>query len=215
VTLDVDFDLNGDGQNSARFSSSHLPTHLSGLEGTEWDNTADANIIEDVHTCAQLIGDDLGIDETEVVMHVNSETYRYIWQNSGIQGYLSTASPRVTKPRREDMVEILEIADIVIDNSFYFTEGDVGTSVKTKFLPEGYALFMPAGYRYKGTPIMEMYDGLVARVVNGQIVVERNPGMIAEMYVNEEQVAQNVRVQTARMPVVNHPAGIVYAKVYS
>ena len=41
-----------------------------------------------------------------------------------------------------------------------------------------------------------------------------NPGMVAEIYINEEQVAKNVRVQTARMPVVNHPAGIFYAQVY-
>lgn len=214
VSLSVDFDLNGDGMNSDRFSSSHLPTQSSGLGGTAWTDTANADIIGDVYTCAKLIGDDLGIDETDVVMHVNSTTYRYIWQNTDIQGYLSNANPRVTKPRREDMATILEIADIVVDNSFYFTAGDVGSSSKTKFIPNGYALFMPRGYEYKGTPIMEMYDGLVARVINGEIQVARNPGMIAEMYVNEEQVAQNVRVQTARMPVINHPAGIVYAKVY-
>jgi len=213
VALSVDFDLDGDGMNSDRFSSSHLPTHDSGLSGTEW-NDASADIIEDIYTCVKLIGDDLGIDETDVVMHVNSDTYRYIWKNTAIQGYLSDASPRVTKPQRTEMAQIAEIADIAIDNSFYFTYGAVGTSTKTKFLPEGYALFMPRGYQYKGTPIMEMYDGLVARVVGNDIVVARNPGMIAEMYINQEQVAKNVRVQTARMPIVNHPAGIVYAKVY-
>lgn len=214
VSLSVDFDLNGDGQNASRFSSSHLPTQTSGLGGTAWTDTANADIIADVHTCAMLIGDDLGIDETDVVMHVNSETYRYMWQNTALQGYLSDASPRVTKPQRGEMATILEIADIVVDNSFYFTYGAVGTSAKTKFIPNGYALFFPRGYEYKGTPIMEMYDGLVARVVGGDIVVARNPGMVAEIYVNEEQIAKNVRVQTARMPVINHPAGIVYAKVY-
>jgi hypothetical protein len=214
VSLSIDFDLEGAGQNSNRFSSSHLPTYASGLSGTQWNDTS-ADIIEDIYTCAKLIGDDLGIDETDVVMHVNSDTYRKIWKNTALQGYLSSSSPRVTKPQRDEVATICEIADIVIDNSFYFTYGAVGTSAKTKFLPEGYALFMPRGYQYKGTPVMEMYDGLVARVINGQIVVERNPGMVAEMYVNEEQIAQNVRVQTARMPVINHPAGIVYAQVYS
>lgn len=214
VSLSVDFDLDGDGMNADRFSASHLPTQASGLSGTAWDDTENADIIEDIYTCAKLIGDDLGIDETDVVMHVNSDTYRNIWKNTALQGYLSDVSPRVTKPQRSEMATILEIADILIDNSFYFTYGDVGTSTKTKFLPEGYALFMPRGYQYKGTPIMEMYDGLVARVVGNDIVVARNPGMIAELYINAEQVAKNVRVQTARMPVVNHPAGIVYAKVY-
>jgi hypothetical protein len=214
VTLDVDFDLNGDGQNQDRFSDSHLPTQSDGLGGTDWSTTS-ADIIEDVHTCAKLIGDDLGIDETDVVMHVNSDTYRYIWKNDDIQGYLSDASPRVTKPQRNEAATICEIAEIVIDNSFYYTYGATGTTVKTKLIPEGYALFMPRGYEYKGAPIMEMYDGLVARVVGNEIVVERNPGMVAEMYVSKEQIAQNVRVQTARMPVMNFPAAFVYAHVYT
>ncbi|TSA39720.1 hypothetical protein D4Q85_00770 [bacterium] len=221
VTLTVDFDLDGSGQNSDRFSSSHLPTQTSGLAGTDWDHQDasddyDADIIADIYTCSKLIADDLGIDETETVMHVNSTTWRYIWQNQAIQAYLSDAAPRIAgKPTRPEVASIAEIADIVVDNSFYFTAGDVGTSTKTKLLADGYALFMPRGYQYRGTPILEMYDGLVARVVNGEIVIAQNPGMMAEMYVNEEQIAQNIRVQTARMPVINHAAGIVYAQVYS
>ena len=210
VTVAVDYDLDGSTLNSSRFSASHLPTYSSGLGGTAW-SSASADIIEDVYTCAKLIADDLGIDETEVVMMVNSATWRYMKKNTGIEGELSSTNPRVITPRREEVVEVLELADIQIVNDFYFT----ASGTKTKFLPDGYALFMPKGFEYNGTPIMEMYDGLVARVQGGDIVVARNPGMIAEIYINEEQVAKNVRVQTARMPVINHPAGIVYAQVYA
>jgi hypothetical protein len=144
-------------------------------------------------------------------MMVNSETWRYLKKNTGIRGELSSFNPRVITPRREDVIEVLEIADVQLRNDFYFDEN--GT--KQKLLPNGKALLMPRGFQYNGVPIVEMYDGLVARVINGRVVVERNPGMLAEIYVNEEQVAENVRVQTARMPIVNHPAGIVYATAYT
>jgi hypothetical protein len=209
VTIAVDYDLDGDGLNSNRFSASHLPTYSSGLSGTAWSSTS-ADIIEDAYTCAKLIADDLGIDETEVMMMVNSTTWRYMKKNTGVAAELSSTNPRIITPKLDETAEILGIAGIQLRNDFYFT----AAGVKTKFLPDGYALFMPQGFEYNGTPIIEMYDGLVARVVGGDIVVSRNPGLVAEIYISEEQAAKNVRVQTARMPVVNHPAGIVYAQVY-
>lgn len=211
ISVGVDFDLDGSDLNSTRFSASHLPTYASGLAGTAWDDAA-ADIIEDAYTCSKLIADDLGIDETEVIMLVNSATWRYIKKNTGIKAELSSQNPRVITPQRKEVIEVLELAGIEVRNDFYFAAGV--TSTKTKFLPDGYALFMPKGYQYNGTPILEMYDGLVAQVKGGDIVVARNPGMVAEIYVNEEQAAKNIRVQTSRMPVVNYPAGIVYAQVY-
>ena len=62
VTLTVDFDLDGSGQNSDRFGSSHLPTQSSGLDGTDWDHQDasddyDADIIKDIYTCSKLIAE--------------------------------------------------------------------------------------------------------------------------------------------------------------
>jgi len=209
TSIAIDWDLDGSGMNDD-FSGSHLPTYAAIGSGYAWTDTDNADIIEAVYTWTKLIADDLGIDESECAMHVNSTTWRYIKKNAGIKAELSSQNPRIITPRREEVVEILEIADIRINNDHYWDT----SNAKQKFLPDEYALFTPSSYAYNGTPIMEMYDGLVARVVGGRIVVERNPGMVAEMYVNEEQVAENVRVQTARMPIVNCPAAFVYAKVY-
>jgi len=216
VAIDVDFDLDGDGRNADRFSASHLPDIVAGDFGAvAWDHTTagayDADILEDVYSAASLIATDLGIDETEVTMLVNSATWRIMKKNAALKAELSTQNPRIITPTREETISILDISGIEIRNDFYFTEA----GVRTQFLPDGYALFMPQGYAYNGTPIIEMYDGLVAVVRGGDIVVERNPGMVAEIYTFEEQIAKNVRVQTSRMPVVNHPAGIVYCKVYT
>jgi len=60
-----------------------------------------------------------------------------------------------------------------------------------------------------------MLDGPVARVQGEKIVVSNNPGMRAEMYISKEQVAENVRVQTARLPVINYPAAFLTATVGS
>jgi hypothetical protein len=90
-------------------------------------------------------------------------------------------------------------------------------TTKYRFLDENYALLTfydaQAGYTFNGSPLAEMYDGLVARVVNGAVVVEPNPGLIAETYVDADLVAESVRVQSARMPVLNYPAAFLYAKV--
>lgn len=218
VTVSIDWDLDGDGMNSSRISSSHLPTYTdfgTGSEAYAWNHqddneNYDANVIEGAYYCAKLIADDLGIAEEEVAMHVNSTTYRIIRQNAKVAAELSSYSPRVITPTRPEIAEVLGLADVIIRNDHYWDT----SNTKQKFLPDGYALFTPASYEYQGTPIAEMYDGLVARVVNGQIRVEPNPGLVAEMYINQEQVSENVRVQSARMPIVNYPEGIVYAQVY-
>jgi len=216
VTVAVDYDLDGTDQNAGRFSTSHLPSIPGGAFGAvAWSHTDgsgnyDADILEDVYDISGLIASDLGIDESEVVMMVNSTTWHIVKKNEKLRGELSSQNPRIITPQRTEAIEVLEIAGIEVRNDFYFD----AAGAKVKFLPDGYALFMPRGYTYNGVPIVEMYDGLVAVVRGGDIVIERNPGMVAEIYVNEEQVAKNVRVQTARMPVVNFPAGIVYCRVY-
>jgi hypothetical protein len=111
-----------------------------------------------------------------------------------------------------EAADVLDIAEIRVVNGYYL--GDDTSRTKNYFLGDGQIL-LTAPYMVGGVPLAEMYDGLVARVQNGQIAVAPNPGMIAEIYVNEEQVAENIRVQTARMPVLNYPAGFLYTVVYS
>lgn len=202
ATITIDYDLNGDNQNSY-FSGSHLPT-----AATLWSDTTNADIIENVYTWTKLIADDAGVEQSECILHVNSTTWRYMKKNAGIKAELSATNPRIITPRMNEVTEILEIAKISLYNGYYTDESDV----KHKFLPDGKAL-ITGPYTINGDPIIEMLDGPVVRVVGNDLVVAQNPGALSEIYINEEQITKNIRVQTARLPMVNYPNAIVWATV--
>jgi len=199
----VDYDLDGDNQNSY-FSSSHLVT-----AATEWSDVS-ADIIGNVYTWTKLIADDAGVEQTECILHVNSSTWRNMKKNTGVKAELSAYNPRVITPKLNEVVEILEIAAIKIYNGYYTDESDT----KHKYLPDGAAL-ITGPYTINGEPIVEVKDGPVARVVGNDIVVAANPGALSEIYINPEQISKNVRVQTARLPLINYPNAIVWATVSS
>jgi len=204
ATIAVDYDLGGATYNTW-FSSTHLPT-----AAVTWA-TASTDVIEDVYTWSKLIADDLGVDQSEVIMYCRTAVWRYLQKNTGIKGELSATSPRVITPKRAEVVEILGIGEIRITNDFYVTSSS-GTDTRNYFLDTGHVLFTGPD-RVNGAPLMEMKDGPVARVVNGAIVVAENPGALAETYINVERVQENVRVSTARLPQMNFPAGFVYADI--
>jgi len=216
ATIAVDFDLNGDGQNDF-FSDSHLPSPAVDWDHQDSDSRYDTDIITDVYTWTKLIGDDLGVAPQECILHMNSTTWRTVRRNKWIleEAGVTAGGSDVDRRRPAKIAEVadaLDVAGIEIVNGFYLEE-DM-TRTKNYFLDDA-EILITSPYVVNGTPIAEMYDGLVARVQGGQITVATNPGMLAEIYVSEEQVAENARVQTARMPIINYPAAFVFATVWS
>jgi hypothetical protein len=208
-TITIDFDLDGDSVNTD-FSGSHLPTYTDIGDGYAWTN-ASAEIMDAIYTWTKLIEDDLGVESGQCIVHMNKATWRYVKKNTGIKAELSTEQPRIITPKMNEVIEILEIAEIKVVNDFYKVESDDTT--KYRFIPDGYVL-ITAPYTVNGVPLMEMYDGPVVQVRGDDLVVSRNPGAVADIYVNKEQRSKNIRVSTARMPIMNYPAGFVYAQVY-
>ena len=204
TTIAIDYDLDKTAQNDW-FSSSHLPTAAA-----SWA-TAATDVIEDVYDWSKIIADDLGVDQSEVVMYCRTAVWRYLQKNTGIKGELSSTDPRVITPKRSEVVEILGIGEIRIENGFYVTSAS-NVDTRNYFLDEGHIL-LTGPDSVNGAPIMEVKDGPVARVVNGDIVVAANPGALAELYINEEAVTKNIRVQTARLPQMNYPAAFVYCDI--
>lgn len=216
VTIAIDNDLDGDSHN-AFFSGSHLPTVTQVWNHTDSDGRYDTDVITDVYNWTKLIGDDLGVAPSECILHMNGETWRVVRRNKYLiqeAGVMSSGSDvdRRQPLKLEEAADVLDVAGIEIVNSYYLD--DDLTRTKHYFLDDG-QLLITSPYVVGGQPIAEMYDGLVARVNNGKIEVATNPGMVAEIYVSEEQVAENIRVQTARMPVINYPAAFAYAVVWS
>lgn len=209
TSITVDWDMNADAHNDW-MSGSHKPTAAVSWAHQDDDEFYDTNIIDDVYTWTKLIADDLGCDQAECTLHMNSTTWRYVRRNKWLR---LESSPGLPQPRSApvtvgEAADILDVAGVKIVNAYYLD--DDLSRTKNYFLPDNY-LLITGPYVWNGTPLAEMYDGLVARVRGGQIVIERNSGLIAETYINEEQVAENMRVQSARMPVVNYPQGFVYA----
>jgi len=201
--ISVSYDLAGATTRHAYFSGSHLPT-----AATLWSDTANADIIENIYTWTKLIADDAGVEQTECIVHMNSTTWRYCKKNTGLRAELSSTQPRVITPRVEEVVEILEVAQIKVYNGYYTDTDDT----KYKYLPDGKVL-ITGPYIINGDPIVEVKDGPVARVVGQDIVVAANPGALSEIYINPEQISKNIRVQTARLPIINYPNAIVWATV--
>ncbi len=212
TVITIDWDFAGAGQNSF-FTGSHLPTAAVDWNvNSEMEYTTD--IITDVYNWTKLIGDDLGCDPSDCTLHMNGETWRYVRRNKYL---LRESNPSYSQPRTAplslaEVASILDVKAVKILNPFYLDEG--ATMAKTKLMPDKKVL-ITGPYTWMGTPIAEMYDGLVARVEGESIVVDRNPGAKAELYISKEQVAENIRVQTARLPVVNYPAAFVWATVAS
>jgi hypothetical protein len=211
ASVGIDFDLDGDSQNDW-FSGSHLPT-----AGTDWDhqdadNDYDADIVTDVYNWSKLIADDLGCAQDQVRMHLHSETWRYVRRNSYL---LKESNPALPQPRTAplktaEVADILDLAAVEVVNSYYLGEDDGMT--KVPYLSEGEVLFT-GPYNWQGDPIAEMLDGPVVQVEGENLTVRNNPGMVPEIYISKEQQAQNVRVTSARMAVLNYPAAFVLATV--
>lgn len=212
ATITIDWDFAGSNMNQKTISGSHLPVASTDWDSTDGSGDYDAPVIDDVHTWTELIANDSGVDESQVIMHLNSTTFKVLKRNKQIRAELSAFSPRIITPTRTEIAEILGIADIQIINDFYWDTANHLT--RNKFIPNWKVLFTTP-YNLNGTPIAEMYDGLVARVVGDDIVVSTNPGLLADIYVDKEAVVKSTRVTSARMPIINHPEAFLTATVKS
>lgn len=215
AAITISNDLAGAAQNSF-FGATHLPTVSQDWDHQDANLRYDTDVITDVYNWTKRIGDDLGTAPSECILHLNGETWRILRRNKWLLEEVGVGAGSDVDRRRPvnlaEAADVLDVAEIKIVNGYYLEED--GTRTKNYYLDDG-QLLVTAPYVVQGTPIAEMYDGLVARVQGGQIVVANNPGMIAEVYLSEEQVAENMRVQTARMPVINYAAAFLYTVVYS
>lgn len=209
--ITVTWDLAGAAANSW-FTSSHVVTPTTDWNHQDADGDYDATIIDDIETWADILAIDGNVTEAEIKMHINTRTWRIIQENKWLRNQFSTDTPRDIRPRKSEAAEALGIGEIVIVDDAYYSES---TGARTKYLLDGEAIITGPYTAKDGNPIAEMLDGPVVKAVNGQLVVESNPGMQAEMWVKEEPPQQFIRLQSARMPVLNHPESFIYATLWS
>lgn len=208
--LSVDFDLDN---TDALMSASHKPDISS---SDPWD-VASADIIGQVRTWIDLLGTDSGMDGKILMM--NKTTWRYVQANTALKAFLTEAnfpikwvSTGVGAALFWDLDLNTPAASgtgrIIIDDSFW---QDTDKS-RTRFIPDGYIL-MTTEWQVNGGPIAMMFDGPVVQVQGNDLVVANNPGLSADIYINAEQMAKNIRVSTARLPWIQREH-FLYAQVY-
>ena len=210
-SITVDWDLDKTGYNSW-FTATHLPSASTDWNHQDASGNYDATIITDIETWADTLAIDGGVIEEQIIMHVNSRTWRIIQENQWLRNQFSTDSPRDIRPKRSEAAEALSIGAVNIVDSYYWDED---SNVRYKHLDDGKALFTGPYIAPDGAPIVEMLDGPIVKVQNGMAMVDNNPGLQAEMWAREDPPQQFVRVQSARMPILNHPEMILYATLWS
>jgi len=209
--LTVTWDLAGATYNSW-FTSSHLPTASTEWNHTDADGDYDALIKDDMETWADILAIDGGVVEEEIIMHVNTRTWRIVQENKWLRSKLSADRPRDIRPKRSEAAEALGIGKIEIVDSYWWDEDE---NVRYKHLDDGKALFTGPYIAQDGAPIVEMLDGPVVTVSGGRARVTNNAGLRAETWAREDPPMEFIRVQSARMAVLNHPEQILFATLWS
>lgn len=198
--VDFDFD-NTDGGMSG--------SHMVPAPATLWSNVA-ADPIGDVQAWAERIATDAGNPLTELELWMSTKTFQYLQKVTLIQEeYGSLLEPRrPTNPQQ--IADLMGIRRIRLYDSTY--KDAVGAV--TRFLPENRViLFAP---NTSGERNIQLLDGPVAMFDDraNDIRVGNNPGMRAEIWTSADPPTKNIRVQTARMPMIIREAIVVPGAVW-
>jgi Phage major capsid protein E len=194
--IKIDFDLdNTDGD----MSGSHLPAAPTPL----WSDP-NALVLDNLEVWMQLIVDDLGALPTDAWM--STEIYRALQRNMQLMvEYGGTIESRRRVPNTQALAELLGLQEIhVYDSVYRLDNGGV-----VRFLPEN-RLILHAR-QVDGVNTVEVLDGPTARYDGDQqdVIVTNNPGMVAEMWTTPDPPQRNMRVTTARLPIVTREALVV------
>lgn len=198
--LDIDYGLeNAD----VGMSATHLPT-----AGVLWSAITTADPRSDVDAWSKLITDDQGASQDQITMWITTDVWRNLQDNTKVQQLVGT----VAEPLRPTRVQ--QVADIFGLKTIQLYDDTVKdrTGTAFKLLPITKALFV--GPTQNGQPIIEVEDGPVARWDNAtqDIVVANNAGAVSEIWAQADPLVRNVRVTTARIPLVLRE-GLVCATV--
>ena len=197
--IDIDYGIeNADGGMSA----SHLPT-----AGVLWSNAA-ADVIGDTIAWSTLITNDAGVPQTDLEYWMSSTVWNALQKNTAIQQQVGTVAEPVRPTRTAQVAEVLGIRAI----NLYDKQYKDTANVTQRYLPENRAILV--GRETGGQAIVRVLDGPVVRYEPGtqRLRVGNNPGAVTEVWATPDPPVENIRVTTARMPLVLRE-GVVCANV--
>jgi hypothetical protein len=182
----------------------YAATHLIASNSNPWSVVASSDPASDIRGWADVLEEDAGVPCAHVWM--NRTTFRRLQNSASWATKLSYTDRPYKIPTDRDLAAIIDPPmEIVIYNGSYKDK----SGTKVKWIPDGYIL-MTTAYQIDGVNIGEMYDCPVVRAVDGRLVVANNPGMEAEIIVNELKKQEYLRVATARMPILLFPQNFMW-----
>lgn len=215
VTLNYD----GGSQETITFD---IPSDHFVTPGTLWSSTSTADIVGNVRAWQKKIADDIGFYGTKI--HMNSDTWELVYNNTGIRALLSTYGRSLLVPTKDEVVKLFrDGTEIIIHDGGYrdtlassVYEGSNpnkarGDSNLTKWLPYGKVL-ITTDYVLDGERIADTPNGqvMVATGYNSATPVQ---GPVSEMLLDPISHNTNLRHASAAIPRILVPEAFFVATV--
>jgi hypothetical protein len=200
VPLDIDYGLeNAD----LGMSASHLPD----VSGTApWANPA-TDLVSHVDAWSLLINNDAGMAQSDLTMIISTPILRNMQANTKMMALAgSAADPR--RPTLQQLADFFGIKEIIVYDRLY---KDMA-GVTQRYFPITKVILKVDNIG--PVPTIQLFDGPVVRFdsATGTLVTGNNAGALVDTWASPDPPQQNIRVTTARMPIVIRE-GIVTAKV--
>lgn len=196
------------------FGTAGVDTHIIGVGGSsssryrvaDWNVTGDSKVVTDLTKWNDLIETDAGFPATHI--WISRKTFRAFQQSGEFAEFMTF----IDRPFR--LVTSDDISRLVDIPNWHIYEGTYkdNSGVSQRYLPEDFIL-LHTDPVLDGIRIAETYDAPVVRFVDGRLVVNRNPGLDAEILVDGLKKQEYLRVSTARMVHLSYPESFMYIYV--
>lgn len=214
VTLDY---LDSDDQIDFGLPADHIVT-----AGTLWSDTTNADIISQVRTWQKVLADDIGTYGTEI--HMNSDTWDYVYNNAKIATKLSTWGRGLMVPQMDEVASLFREGTSIhiYDGGFRdvgVKMGSVagkpnasrGNAQLTKWLPNGKVL-ITTPYQIDGEKIADTPNGQVM-IATGYNSAEPRQGPQSETILDPISKNTFLRYAGAAIPRMLIPEAFFVATV--
>lgn len=207
--------------NEARRVTYGIPAGNKVTAGTLW-STLSADVISQVRGWQKTVADQVG--EYGLWLHMNSNTYEYLYNNTVIAAKLSSwgrSTMQVSGPdeiaslfREGSQIKIYDggYRDVVTPRVDITDNTSFGDSKLTKWLPDGKVLITPANYAVDGQPIADTPNGRV-RVATGYNTAVWKQGPATETILHPISKNEFLRHARANIPRLQVPEAFFIATV--
>jgi Phage major capsid protein E len=189
--------------------SGHRPT-----VGVSWDDTTNADPVNDMRTWQTQVATSSGFAGTRI--HMSSVDLENVLNNAKLRDYFNVAPGQPFLPTLDDVLRLLRPGTQIITFDTAYREESVGASRRpedhTRFLPTG-SVLMTTEYTIDGAPIADTPNGLV-EISTGYNTTALLPGPQSEVIMKGDGVYQRFLRQASRRIVrLRRPEAFLFADI--